>query len=57
MFSEVIFLFCFFLNIIWCLFLIASWACKNIYLSVYLKEVRFRKKFILFYFFIFLLFF
>lgn len=40
-----------FFNIIWCLFLIASRACKNIYLSFYLKEVFFFLKFTWFYFF------
>lgn len=43
---------CFFFNIIWCLFLIASRACKNIYLSFYLKE--FFKKSLLGFIFLFL---
>lgn len=42
----------FFFNIIWCLFLIASRACKNIYLSFYLKE--FFKKSLLGFIFLFL---
>lgn len=38
---EIYFYFAFFFNVIWCSFLIASGACKIIYLSVYLKEVSF----------------
>lgn len=47
-----LFLFCFFFNIVWCLFLFASRACKNIYLSFYLKE--FFKKSLLGFIFLFL---
>lgn len=45
---------CVFFNIIWCLFLIASRACKNIYLSFYLKEF-FKKVYLVLFFYFFLL--
>lgn len=47
-----LFYFVFFFNIVWCLFLFASRACKNIYLSFYLKE--FFKKSLLGFIFLFL---
>lgn len=49
---EIYFYFVFFFNIVWCLFLLASRACKNIYLSFYLKE--FFKKSLLGFIFLFL---